>query len=462
MDKKWQISRRRMLKGMGACIALPFLEAMVPTGLSAYSGGSPSGPKRMAALFMPNGVHPDRWSPQGLGREFALSPILQPLSSVKDKILVLGELMNKNSVRTGDGHYSKTANILTSMRIARTVEARVDCGGASVDQLIAQQIGNETLFPSLQYGVDRIKSGVCTATGYTKLYGSSISWKSRTQPCSRENEPRMAFDRMFRPYVPGKKAAPPDPYRKSVLDLVHEDANRLKKNLGIQDQNKLSEYLESIRSVEKRLENQQNLKDFEANITPDIRKELARMDVRLDEWAEYAEGVDITEKTRLMLDIMVLAFQSDASRVATFMFGNAASNRNFSFLEGVRGNHHSISHHRNDPRQMDQYARIATWHMEQYAYFLERLDSIKEGDGTLLDNSMILFASGLRDGNRHAPSNLPVVLAGKAGGRLKTGQHIVFSENTPLANLHLSMMHVMGVPAPSFGDSTGLLDPIMA
>ena len=278
------------------------------------------------------------------------------------------------------------------------------------------------------------------------------------QPCSREIDPRMAFDRLFRPYIPGKKPVKPDPYQQSVLDLVKEDAHQLEGQLGIEDQNKLGEYLEAIRSVEKRLDNRQNLADFEAQITPDIREALTRMDVRIDEWAEYAEGVDVTEKTRLMIDIMVLAFWSDLSRIATFMFGNSVSNRNFSFLDGVHGNHHSISHHKDDPRQMDQYERINRWHTQQYAYMIERLDAIREPDGsTLLDNSMILLGSGLRDGNRHSPYDLPIVLAGSGGGRLKTGQYHQYPDKTPLANLYHTMLHAMDIQVDQFGDSQGPL-----
>lgn len=460
IDKKWQISRRRMLKGLGACVALPFLEAMVPTSLIASPSVKPS-PKRLAVLFMPNGVHPHKWTPEGWGREFTLSPMLEPLAPVKNKILVLGELMNRSGLKTGDGHYTKTANFLTSRRLAKTVDSQVDSGGISVDQMIANHIGKDTLFPSLQYGIDRIRSGVDLAVGYTRLYGGTISWKSARQPCPREIDPRMAFDRLFRNYIPGKPPIPPDPHKKSVLDLIQEDARMLQKRLGIEDQNKLGEYLESIRSVEKRLEDQHNLADFEAQITPDIRKELARMDVRIDEWAEYTQGVDVTEKVRLMMDIMVLAFWSDASRVSTFMFGNSVSTRNFSFLDGVYGNHHSTSHHRDDPRLMEQYFRIGRWHISQYGYFLEKLNSIQEKDGTLLDNSMILFGSGLRDGNRHSPYNLPIVLAGKGGGTLDTGQNIEFAKNTPLANLHQTMLKVMDIEVEQFADSTGELCEIL-
>ena len=454
---KRNISRRRILKGVGACVALPFMESLYPSRLQAtpYDGGE--APQRFACLFMPNGVHPRKWSPSKTGRDFDFSPILQPLKPLKDHLLILAGMMNKNSHTREDGHYTKTANFLTSMRIAKTVDAKVDSGGISVDQLMAQHIGQDTFFPSLQYGLDRIRSGVDTAVGFTRLYGGTISWQGRNQPCSREIDPRMAFDRLFRNYVPGKKPLPEDPLKKSVLDLVKDDIKMLEKQLGIEDQNKLGEYLEAVNSVEKRLKDQHSLADFEQQITPDIRKELARMDLRISEWAEYAEGVDITEKTRLMLDIIVLAFWSDASRIATFMFGNSVSNRNFSFLEGVHGAHHSISHHTEDPRMLDQYEKINCWHIEQYTYLLNRLKSIQEGDSNLLDNSMIMFGSGLRDGNRHSPYDLPIVLAGKSGGKLNTGQHLRFADETPLANLYLTMLHSMNITVEQFGDSETIL-----
>ncbi len=448
-----QFSRRRMLKGLGACVALPFLESVYPNAWHAKS--SSEAPQRFACLWMPNGVHPEKWNPAKLGSDFELSPILSPLKQVKNKILVLGGLMNKNSISRFDGHYTKTANFLTSMPIERTVDAKVNSGGISLDQLMANHIGKDTMFPSLQYGLDRIKSGVDKAVGFTRLYGGTISWQSPTQPCPREIDPRMAFDRLFRNHIPGKKPLPPDPHKKSVLDLVMEDAKSLEKQLGIEDQNKLGEYLDAVRAVEKRLDNPKNLADFEAQITPDIRKELERMDIRIDEWAEYAEGVDITEKARLMIDIMVLAFWSDASRIATFMYGNSVSNRNFSFLDGVHGGHHAISHHKNDPRQMDQYEIIGRWHIEQYAYMLERLNDIKEGNGTLLDNSMILFGSGLRDGNRHSPYDLPIVLGGLGGNKLASGQNLYFDQETPLANLYMTMLTAMDIEVDTFADSTG-------
>lgn len=458
MKKKWQISRRKMLKGMGACIALPYLEAMsIPRIPYGQKGPFPT---RSAYLFMPNGVHPDRWTPEKFGSEFELSPLLQPLAPHKQDLLILGQLMNKNSTVEGvDGHYARTANLLTSMPIQKTIGDNINSGGISVDQLIAEKIGHETLFPSLEYGLDRIKTGVDTNVGYTLLYASSIAWKTPTQPLSKEIDPRLAFERLFKNYIPGKEAKE-DPWKKSILDMVMDDAKNLKNNLGRSDQDKLEEYLESIRSIEKRIVNEENKEKFEANITDDIKKELIRVDQRIDEYAEMYEGVDVTEKTRLMLDIMALAFWSDATRVSTFMFGNSVSNRNFSFLNGVSGNHHSISHHMDNEEKMEEYALINHWHIEQYAYFLSKLKSIKEGDGTLLDNSMIMFASGLRDGNRHSPYNLPVLMAGKGGGKLKTGQNLEFGKNTPLANLYLTMLQNMNFEVDRFADSNGILSAI--
>lgn len=460
MTKKWQISRRRMLKGMGACIALPFLEAMALPGVNSTAYAK--SPVRTAFLFMPNGVHPEHWTPEKMGTDFQLTRQLLPLEKFKQDILVLGELMNKNSIFKGaDGHYAKSASLLTCMPIKQTIGDNISSGGVSIDQVIASKIGNETLFPSLEYGLDRITTGVDINVGFTRLYGSSISWQSPNQPLSKEIDPRLAFDRLFRSFVPGVKVKE-DPWKQSILDLVMDDARTLKNNLGRSDQDKVSEYLESIRSVEKRISNSGNKEKFAANITPDIRRELVRVNQDIDEYVEMYGGVDITEKTRLMLDIMALAFWSDASRVSTFMFGNSVSNRNFTFLDGVSGNHHSISHHMDKNDLLEEYIRITAWHVEQYSYFLQKLQNIKEGDKTLLDNSMILFSSDLRDGNRHSPRNLPIVMAGKGGGKIKTGQNLSFEKETPLANLYLTMLHALNIEQDRFGDSTKTLSEIRA
>lgn len=461
MNKKWQISRRKMLKGVGAAIALPFMEAMAsPLNLNTYSNDG--FPVRSAFMFMPNGVHPGRWTPEGLGKNFQLSPTLSPLNHLKDDILVLGQLMNKNAIFQGaDGHYAKTANLLTCMPIQKTAGDNINSGGISIDQLIANHYKNETLFPSLEYGLDRIKTGVDINVGFTRLYASSISWKNATTPLSKEIDPRLAFDRLFKSFVPGNNTKE-NPYKSSILDAVMTDAKTLKNNLGRSDQDKLEEYLESIRSIEKRINNQSNIKDFAGKITPDIKKELVRVNQNIDEYVEVYAGVDVTEKTRLMFDIMALALWSDASRVATFMFGNSVSNRNFSFLEGVKGAHHSISHHMNHPEKMEQYDRITKWHLEQYAYFLNKLKSIKEGNGTLLDNSLVMFASGLRDGNRHSPRDLPIIVGGRGGGKIKSGQNLIFEDNTPLANLYTTWMQAVGMEMEHFADSSGILHPIIS
>ena len=460
MSKKWHISRRRMLKGMGACIALPFLEAMSVPGFGATHAGK--SPIRSAFFYMPNGVHPDRWTPATFGTNFELTPQLLPLEGFQKDIVVMGELMNKNSIFKGaDGHYAKSASLLTCMPIKQTIGDNISSGGVSIDQVIATKVGHDTLFPSLEYGMDRITTGVDINVGFTRLYGSSISWKNANTPLSKEIDPRLAFDRLFRSFIPGVKVKE-DPWKQSVLDLVMDDAQTLKRNLGRADQDKLSEYMESIRSVEKRISNDANREKFAANITADIKKELIRVNASIDDYVEMYSGVDVTEKTHLMMDIMALAFWSDASRVTTFMFGNSVSNRNFSFLEGVKGNHHSISHHMDKPEFLEEYTRITQWHIEQFAYFLGKLKNIKEGDKTLLENSMVVFNSDLRDGNRHSPRNLPVILAGQGGGRIKTGQNLAYAKETPLANLYMSMLHAMNIEQKQFGDSTGTLPNILA
>ena len=457
---KWHISRRRMLKGMGACIALPFLQAMVPPGRSSYNMGKR--PTRFACLYMPNGVNKDHWTPTGFGENFELSKTLQPLSNVKQDIIVLNELMNKGSIFPGaEGHFAKTANILTCKPILKTLGDNINSGGISFDQLVAQQKGQDTLFDSLQYGMERVNSGICGATGFTRLYAASISWKSPTQPCTREIDPRMAFDRLFRGVLPNTETHD-QTWKNSVLDLVKDDASALQRKLGRADQDKLEEYLESIRSLEKRIDNEEKLKAFERQITPEIKKELVGLNMRIDEFKEQVVGVDATEKFKQMLDIMALAFWSDATRVITYMFGNAASGRNFSFLPGVQGSHHQISHHQNLAGALEEYRKINEYYVSLYAYFLEKLRCIPDGESNLLDNSMIMFTSGLRDGNSHSPRNLPVIVGGKAGGKLRTGQNLQFPKETPLANLYLSMAHVMDMRLSDFADSSGELCELYA
>jgi len=461
--KNTHLSRRTMLKGLGACVALPFLEAMTPPNISVERFMETNRPQRLSVFYFPNGVRTDYWTPKGWGSEFELSPILKPLSSFKKDMLILGGLKNNLvDVRGTDGHYSKTAPFLSCMAITKTTGSNISTNGVSMDQVVANHHGKKTRFASLEYGLDPVKGGVDELVGYTRLYGASISWESPTRPRPKEINPRFAFDRLFRNVLPNKTSKTEDPWKKSVLDLVLEDAKRLNRKLGASDQNKMTEYLESVRAVEKRIETPQDLRDFKAKITPDLQKELVRLDVRLQDYAELTGGVDITEKVRLMMDINALALWSDASRVTSFMFGNSVSNRNFSFLDGVEGSHHSISHHRSHPDRIEMYGKINVWHSEQFAYFLEKLASIQEGEHSLLDNSMVLYGSSLRDGDKHQASNLPILIAGNGGGRLKTGQNLNFEDKTPLANLYLTMLKSMNVPIEQFGDSTGELQKIRA
>ncbi|MDB6020483.1 MAG: hypothetical protein JWQ04_340 [Pedosphaera sp.] len=445
-----------MLKGVGAMLSLPLLEAMVPPRVLA--GAARKSPVRLAVLYMANGVNPHAWAPKGQGADFELSPTLQPLQKLKDEILVLTQLMNAHT-DTGDGHYVKTAAFLTGTTITRTTGSDLRCGGISMDQIAAQRIGNFTPLPSLELGIEPTSTGVDVNVGYTRLYGSHISWSTPTTPLTKEINPQFAFDRLFRSSDPAKKARATD---QSVVDLVMEDAKRLQSKVGKADQAKVTEYLEAVRAVERRIEFDARRTREEYRADPLVRAEIEKLGSRIksyyDDPAQASErSGDHTEHVRLMLDLMVLAFWSDSTRISTFMFANAVSGKNFSFLEGVKGGHHEISHHEDKPEKLEQYKRINTWHMVQLAYMLEKMQSIKEGEGTLLDNSMVLFGAGMRDGNAHDPHNLPLVLAGRGGGTISPGRHLVYEKNTPLCNLYRSMLTRLGSPVESFSDSTGEL-----
>lgn len=447
---------------MGAVMGLPLLEAMSPLQMFAAKGAvaAPSKyPVRMAVLYMANGVNPFAWTPKGTGPGFELSPILQPLAPLKDQLLVLTELWNA-ATNTGDGHYVKTGGFLTGTTITRTTGSNLCSGGVSMDQIAAQRIGNLTMLPSLELGIEPVTTGVDTNVGFTRLYGSHISWSTPTTPLAKEINPRFAFDRLFRSAAKGAQRDPAD--NQSVLDAVLDDAKRLRSKVGVNDRLKLDEYFESVRSVEKRIEFDARRTAEEYKADPLVQKEIERLGGRIDSY--YNDPAQAsqrrrnhTEQVRLMLDIMVLAFWTDSTRIGTFMFGNAVSGKSFSFLEGVKGGHHEISHHEKFDAKLEQYKRINMWHVEQYAYMLEKMRAIKEGNGTLLDNSMVMLGAGMRDGNAHDPHNLPIVLAGKAGGTLATGRHLVYEKKTPLCNLYRSMLTRMGTPVDKLADSTGEL-----
>jgi hypothetical protein len=439
-----------MLRGMGATLALPWLEAMLPrramAGAAIANSAATKPPVRMAVLYMPNGVHPEMWTPEGQGRDFKLSPTLEPLSDLKDEILVATNLWNRGS-EASEGHYVKTSGFLTCTTITKTYGVDLSCNGTSMDQLAAQRRGRETPLSSLELAMDPVTTGVDNNVGYTRVYGAHVSWAGPARPLPREINPRIVYQRLFRASQPRSDAAAQD---KLLLDRVLADSRRLRDRLGQADRQRLDEYLEGVRSLEERLEKPAA---GASSWQPRASVEAGRLP---DE-----DPASHTGNVRWMLDMIALAFQSDTTRISTFMFGNAVSGRNFSFLDGVKGGHHNISHHQKDPDKLRMYQLINRWHIEQYAYLLGKLRSMREGEGTVLDNSLILFGAGLRDGDAHSPHNLPIVLGGRGGGRIATGQHLVYERDTALSNLYVAMLDAFGAPVDRFADSTGPLPGVL-
>lgn len=436
-----RIARRTFLRGAGVALGLPWLE------LTASETPSTENPVRMAMLYMPNGVNVAEWVPKGEGRDFQLSATLAPLAPLKNDILVFSNLWNAAS-KGGDGHYVKEAAILTCTTIKKTQGADL-ANGISVDQVAAQRVRHLTPLPSLELGVTPVAIGVDAVVGYTRVYGSHIAWSSPTTPLAREINPRSVYERLFRATAQPQGAdAKLDAL---LLDRVLDDARRLRRRAGQADRHRIDEYLSTMRGLEERVE-----RSSQSIATP--WKPKAQLDPKA---APTDRPADHQEHVRLMLDMIAVAFQTDTTRVATFMFGNAVSNVSFRFLEGVSAGHHDVSHHQNDPDKLRQYQLISQWHVEQYAYLLNRLKSMREGESTVLDHSMVLFASALSDGNKHDPHRLPIVLAGSAGGRINTGQHLCYAEDTPLANLYVSLLDAFGNPVERFADSTGPLPGVL-
>jgi hypothetical protein len=444
MKREYPISRRTILRGVGCGIALPWLEAMTARPAAAAHPD----PVRMAAIYMPNGVNTAMWNPEGKGRDFTLSPTLQPLADLKDDVLVLSNLWNQ-AAKTGDGHYVKESSILSCTTITKTMGVELNMNGVSMDQVAAQRAGDRTPLPSIELGIEPVATGVDTNVGYTRVYGSHISWGSPTTPLAREINPRSAYQRLFHAATGGGADTKQDI---QLLDRVLVQGKKLRSELGAADRQRLDEYFEVLRSLERRLERStsQSQSSWKPRTSIDAHPEPT------DSPANH------TEHVRLMFDMIALAFQSDTTRIGTFMFGNAVSGQNFRFLEGVSDSHHETSHHTNKPEKLQQYYLITRWHVEQYAYLLRKLRDIKEGERSLLDNSMIVFASALSDGNSHDPHKLPIVVGGRGGRRLATGQHLVYTEDTPLANLYVSMLDAFGTPVDRFADSTGPLPGVLS
>ncbi len=446
------ISRRAVLRGVGTAVALPFLEAMVPAtalagGLGSSAKRSAKPPVRMGYIFVPNGAHMPDWTPTAEGSRYELPFILKPLSSVKDDILVLSGLTHDKGRANGDGagdHARSASVFLTGAQPIKTSGANIRVG-VSVDQVAAARIGKATRFSSLELAAEGGRNAGNCDSGYSCAYSHNISWRSPTTPMAKELDPRRVFDRLFagdiaRDVDKSKKRR--EAQRLSILDFVLDDARRLKARLGATDGRKIEEYLTGVREIERRLDSAVKI-DGEL-VEPSGLPSTA------------GESLEYEEHLRLLLDMMVLAFQGDVTRVSTFMFASAGSNRSYRQV-GVSEGHHQLSHHQGRPENHAKIREINRFHVEQLAYFLERLKSIPEGDGTLLDNSMIVYGSGLSDGNRHNNENLPIVLAGGGGGTIDTGRHISYSHETPVCNLFVSMLERAGAPVESFGDSTGSL-----
>jgi hypothetical protein len=392
---------------------------------------------------MPNGVNVDFWTPKGKGREWELSKTLSPLEPLKNQVTVLSNLWNANS-KGGDGHYVKEAAILTCTTIKKTPGADIG-NGVSVDQMAARSVADQTPLPSLELGVTPVAIGVDAVVGYTRVYGSHIAWSNATTPLAREINPRSVYERLFRAASgQSNNSAKMDTL---LLDRVLGDANRLRGQVGAADRIRIDEYMSLMRSLEQRVQRA-------SAGTQRTWKARANMDPKA---TPPEKPADHAEHVRLMMDMIATAFQTDTTRVATFMFGNAVSNVSFRFLEGVSAGHHDVSHHSKEADKLRQYQLVNQWHIAQYAYLLQRLSEMKEGEGTVLDNSMVLFASALSDGNSHNPHKLPIVLGGRGGGRIDSGQHLVYTEDDPLANLYVSMLDAFGAPVERFADSTGPL-----
>jgi hypothetical protein len=447
------LTRRTFLRGLGATLALPYLESLAaPTVAKA--------PVRMAILYMANGANMAEWTPKGKGSDFELSHSMAPLADRKKDIVVINQLWNRAS-DTGDGHYVKTGGFLTSTTITRTTGDNLNSNGISMDQIAAKKIGLFTPLPSIELGLEPPSTGIDTNVGYTQLYGAHIAWSQPTTPLAKEINPKLAFDRLFRPKpATNREAAALAATRdRSVLDLVAADAKRIQQKLGTADKARLDEYLDSVRAVERRIEWDAKRQQATAMNDPAARAEMESLGKRIDAYLDPARvserAGNHTEHCRLMLDVIALAFWTDTTRIATFMFGNAVSGRSFAFLGDGFGNHHETSHHENHADKLARYQRINQWHVEQYAYLLGKLKGIREGEGNVLDNSMILLAAGMSDGNAHSPHNVPIILGGQAGGTIATGRNLTYDKDAPLAGLWQAMLRRMGAPMERFADSTG-------
>jgi hypothetical protein len=445
------LSRRNFLRGLGACVALPAFASLLPSRLFAADPAlqlatTPTGaPLRTAFISFPNGAIPSRWWPEGGLTDFRFNATLQPLESMRKSLQVFGGLAHANANPGNDGggdHARGSSVFLTGVRLNKSAtDVRA---GISIDQVIANHVGHLTRFPSLEMTCDANRKSADCDSGYSCAYQYNVSWQSPTTPMTPESNPRLVFERLFGAGVHGERAANAQRRmmdRRSVLDFVLNDARRLQTRLDATDRTKLDQYLTGVRDVEMRI---QRAERFGPNIDPDQATPVGIPALE----SEYVE---------LMYDMLLLAFKTDSTRVATFILGHDGDNRSFSEI-GISEGHHDLSHHQNNPERVEKVAQIDRWYAEQFAKFLQKMDASPDVDGnSLLHNSRIIYGSGNADGNRHTHENLPIVLAGGGGGLLHTGRYVQHG-NVPMSNLFLTLADQVGVPAlERFGDSTARL-----
>lgn len=441
---KKALGRRTFLRGICTALALPVFDAMTPAFAAPARSGA--APVRMAFLYVPNGIIMKDWTPKETGRGFEFSKTLKPLEAYRDQINVLSGLDHKNGEALGDGagdHARAGATWLTGVHPRKT--ERDILAGTSLDQIAAKELGSRTMVPSLELGLDENRMVGGCDSGYSCAYSNTLCWSSPATPLPLESNPRAVFERLFGDGETTDPAARAMLSRqnRSILDFVREDAAKLGQTLGTSDKRKLGEYLESIREIERRIQKAEERAATSAPI-PAI---------------DQPGGIPPTfeEHAELMFDLMTIAFQADITRVITLMIGREGGNRTYRSI-GVPDAHHGLSHHFNDPARIERLQKIDQHHVDLLGRFLKRMSSTADGDGTLLDHSMVLYGCSISDSNKHEHHNLPTLLAGRGAGRIAGGRHLVYRRGTPMTNLFLNMLDVVGVKEDKFGDSTGRIE----
>jgi hypothetical protein len=442
-----QLHRRTFLRGMGAAIALPMLDAMTPAFAAPARLGK--SPLRLAFTYVPNGITMAEWTPKAAGRAFEFTRVMKPLERFREDTLVLSGLAHENGKALGDGpgdHARAAASYLTGVHPRKTAGADIQ-NGISVDQVAAQAIGSETRFASIELGCDDSRTVGNCDSGYSCAYTNSLAWRGPATPMPPETNPRLVFERLFGDIdtsLPPETRARRLRYRRSILDLVGERTAQLSADLGPADRRKLDEYLSSIREIEQRIERSEQ--DM-TGLTPNIDKPTGIPVL-------YADYVN------LMFDLQLLAFQTDMTRIVTLMMGREGSMRTYPEI-GVPDPHHPLTHHRGNAEWIERVTMVNTMHMELFAGFIAKMKATQDGDGSLLDHSMIVYGSGLSDGNRHTHDDLPVLIVGR-GGNFRANDHVVYEKGTPMTNLFLTLLDRMGVPSEKVGDSTGRIEHLTA